>query len=133
VQAAASEIRSGLAGIGNRLLRFGHDDKLVPPELVPRFARLRAQYQILHHDEFADSTLRNGPLLDELGLLDYLADRFALVGSPADWIERINRLTALGVEQFAIAAVMPDKLQFLEILGREVIPSLQRHQSIVSP
>lgn len=121
---AIAEIRSGLAGIGNRLLRFGHRGKHVPPRLLPAFQELQTRYQLLHHEESGTERVQNAPLVEELGLLDYLVERFALVGTPDDWITRLKELDRRGVQRFAIAAVMPDKGRFLDLFRERVLPAL---------
>jgi 5,10-methylenetetrahydromethanopterin reductase len=123
VEEATTRLRSALAGMGNRLLRFGHEGKHVPEDLLPALEALQANYEFLHHEEHGGK-LRNAPLVDELGLRDYLAARFGILGTPDDWVHRLDELAAIGVRQIAFAGLMNDKLGFLRTLAGEVAPRL---------
>jgi 5,10-methylenetetrahydromethanopterin reductase len=132
-QEAIHQLRSPLAGLANRSVRFGVEGKLIPDELIPKFEELHRRYSIAHHEEHGVK-LRNGPLLEELGLLDYLVDRFSVAGTTADWIARVRELQGRGVRQLAISAMMEDKLGFIHALGSEVIPALSEiAQPTVNP
>jgi hypothetical protein len=107
--------------MANRLLRFSDEGKFVPPDLRPRLETLVHRYRIDHHE--GQGAWHNGQLAAELGLLDYLADRYGLLGTPADWLAKLERLSDLGVHQIAIAAMMEDKDGFVEALASEVLPA----------
>jgi 5,10-methylenetetrahydromethanopterin reductase len=120
VDEAAHEMRSALAGIANRALRGSRDHKLIPDELRPRFEELAARYSIQHHEGRGHAP--NAPLVEELGLLDYLGERYGLLGTPDDWAVKLERLRPLGVRQVAIAGMMGDRTGFVERFGGEVFP-----------
>jgi 5,10-methylenetetrahydromethanopterin reductase len=121
---AIDQIESGILGIGNRLGRFQREGKFIPDEIWPRLQELKRRYDFLHHEEVRGHgrPLANAHLLNELGLRDYLADRFAIVGNVDDWIERIGVLAELGVQNVAFTGLMPDKRAFLEAMGRHIVP-----------
>jgi 5,10-methylenetetrahydromethanopterin reductase len=120
-EAAAYRLRSPLAGIANRSIRFSEEGKMIPEALLPKFRELKARYDIAHHEEHG-AHLRNGPLLDELGLRDYLVERYSLAGNAQDWVDRITELQARGISQFALAVMVEDKLDFLQTLATDVMP-----------
>jgi 5,10-methylenetetrahydromethanopterin reductase len=120
VEEAAHEMRSALAGIANRALRGSRDHKLIPSELRPRFDALAARYAIEHHEGRGHAP--NAPLVEELGLLDYLGERYGLLGNADDWAAKLERLRPLGVRQVAIAGMMADRAAFIERFGAEVFP-----------
>jgi 5,10-methylenetetrahydromethanopterin reductase len=120
---ATRQIRSALAGMANRVLRFTDRGKFVPDEIRPRLEELVARYQIVHHEEHG-KVLHNAPLVDELGLGEYLAERFAVVGTPEEWIRRIGSLRRMGVEKLAFACMMEDRQAFVETLVRDVMPAV---------
>jgi 5,10-methylenetetrahydromethanopterin reductase len=120
VAEAAHEMRSALAGMANRALRGSRDRKLIPADLQPGFDELAARYAIEHHEGRGHST--NAPLAEELGLLDYLTERYGLLGNADDWIAKLGRLWPLGVRQVALAGMMSDRAAFLERFGAEVFP-----------
>ena len=61
-------------------------------------------------------------------ITDYIIDRFAFVGTPADVVARFETLKALGVENVIVA--MPFRLEeryaIIETLAREVMPRVTR-------
>ena len=122
---AIDKIQSGILGIGNRLGRFQQEGKFIPDHIWPKLQELKRRYDFLHHEEIkgkSGAPLSNAPLLNELGLRDYLADRFAVVGNTEDWIARIESLRKAGVKNLALTALMPDKKAFIEMMGRHIIP-----------
>ena len=122
-EAALALASASIAGIGKRLARNGGRGKLIPERLWPAIQELGERYDNMNH--VGDSRpAANAPLLDQLGLSDYLADRFALVGTPEDYRTRLTQLRALGVQNIAVAATMPDRAAWIEAMGREVIPAM---------
>jgi len=121
---AIDQISTGIAGIGRRLARNGREGKFVPDALWPAIQELEARYDFIRHTETMATgrTRANAHLIGELGLTDYLADRFALVGDVADTRKRLGELRDLGVHNIAVAAVMPDRRRWIETMGREIIP-----------
>ncbi len=120
-QSAIDEVRSSIAGIGKRLSFNEGVGKLIPEDIWPRIAELGARYDNVNHVG-ATRPMANAHLLDELGLRDYLADRFALVGSAADYRRRLTELRELGVENIAVAGTMADPASWMQTMGRDVIP-----------
>jgi hypothetical protein len=66
----------------------------------------------------------NGPLIDELGLTDYLLERWSIAGTPEDFITRLKELEARGVHQLAVSGLMKDKIGFAKTMGTEVLPEV---------
>lgn len=122
--AAIDTIPSGLLGIGNRLARFQQEGKFIPDEIWPKLQELKRRYDFMGHHETAGGAKpqRNAAMLDELGLRDYLADRFGILGTPDDFVERIRSLEKMGVRNIAFTALMPDKMDFLHAMRESVIP-----------
>ena len=119
---AIEEIKMSLAPAGSHLARFGSEGKHVPPELLSKLEQLAARYRIDQHDQ-PDSA--NRALLDELGLVEYLADRYAIVGTPADCIRTIERAAAAGARQLWISVHFDDKLRFIHDWAEQVMPAFR--------
>jgi 5,10-methylenetetrahydromethanopterin reductase len=89
------------AGIGSLLASAGHHAlrdparKGVPADLVPAVEQLISRYEPKYHTAPGHSP--NAALIEELGLVDYLANRFAIVGSPEDCADRAEALRQIGV------------------------------------
>lgn len=112
-------LRSQVAGMGNRAVNYGLNS-LIPDSMADKFLELNRRYDKAGHGPM----FGNAPLVDELGLTDYLLDRWGLGGTPQDWIARLTEFEDRGVNQVAMSVVVPDKLAFVQRLGREVISTL---------
>jgi 5,10-methylenetetrahydromethanopterin reductase len=116
-QQARELLRSPVAGMGNRSVNFGVSP-LVPEELHAKFQELNRRYDMSQHGPM----MGNGPLIDELGLTDYLLERWSIGGTPEDFITRLKELEARGVHQIAVSGLMKDKIGFAKTMGTEVLP-----------
>jgi alkanesulfonate monooxygenase SsuD/methylene tetrahydromethanopterin reductase-like flavin-dependent oxidoreductase (luciferase family) len=56
---------------------------------------------------------------------DDVVDRFCLLGTAEEHIARLERLRALGVDQFAVYLQHDDKEETLRVYGETVIPALR--------
>jgi alkanesulfonate monooxygenase SsuD/methylene tetrahydromethanopterin reductase-like flavin-dependent oxidoreductase (luciferase family) len=56
---------------------------------------------------------------------DEIVDRFTVIGSDDQHIERLRALAAAGVDQFNLYLMNGDEEEQLEIYGREIIPALR--------
>jgi alkanesulfonate monooxygenase SsuD/methylene tetrahydromethanopterin reductase-like flavin-dependent oxidoreductase (luciferase family) len=78
------------------------------------------RYSVFSHGT-SDLSSRNADLMDELGLIDYFYERFAIVGNPDGVVKRLNELQTLGVTQVHLNAW---NMEQVELIGTEVIPRL---------
>jgi 5,10-methylenetetrahydromethanopterin reductase len=120
---ALHDLLPGLCAAGNHLTRFTAEGKHIPPNLLQAFKDLRGQYQVEDHFVPGESTV-NSRLVEKLGLKDYLADRFAIAGSPEECAERIRSLVRIGVTKFWTPPSFTDKMAFMKRWAREVMPRL---------
>ena len=121
---ALRDLRSPLAAAGNHLTRFTAEGKHIPPERLEAFRRLRREYQVeSHFDTRSDSA--NTLLTEKLGLLDYLAKRFAIAGTPEQCVERIRDLAKLGVTNIWSAPSFTDKMGFMKSMEKHVFPHVK--------
>ena len=77
---------------------------------------------------FADHVMpgsANCRLIQELGLVDYLADRFAAVGTPADCIAKLERAAEAGARQFWMSVHFDDKIRFMRDWATKVMPAFR--------
>jgi probable F420-dependent oxidoreductase len=87
------------------------------PEELTTYVRDREGYDYLHHAEVGSS---NASFVS-----DEIVDRFCLLGSVQDHIERLRVLAQAGVDQFNLYLMNGDEEEQLEIYGREIIPALR--------
>ncbi|MBI2764230.1 MAG: TIGR03842 family LLM class F420-dependent oxidoreductase [Chloroflexi bacterium] len=88
----------------------------LPPALT-QYIRDREGYDYLHHAEVGSSNASF--------VTDDIVDRFCVVGSVAQHIERLRALAEAGVNQFNLYLMNGDEEEQLEIYGREIIPALR--------
>ncbi|MEE2804657.1 MAG: LLM class flavin-dependent oxidoreductase [Pseudomonadota bacterium] len=111
---AFDEIAMTLASAGSHLSRFTTEGKHIPPQLHDAIVQLGDRYRADQHDK-PDS--ENRELIKELGLFDYLADRFAVAGSVDDCTEKIDKAIEAGARQFWMSIHFDDKEAFLRKWG----------------
>ena len=116
------EIKMSLAAAGNHLSRFTTEGKHIPPDLLEKVKILGQRYA------FSSHTLPGSPnnrLIEELGLVDYLADRFAAVGTPKDCIAKLEAAVDAGARQFWMSVHFDDKERFLRDWAAKVAPAFR--------
>jgi len=94
--------------------RYPRED--LPPELT-QYIREREGYDYLHHAEVGSS--------NATFVTDEIVDRFCLVGSVDQHIERLRALADAGVDQFNLYLMNGGEEEQIEIYGREIIPALR--------
>jgi 5,10-methylenetetrahydromethanopterin reductase len=121
---ALTRAKESLASAGNHAFRSGLEGKHVPVELHDR---LREYQKRFDYSEKGTSA-QNGPLMDELGLTEYFTERFGVIGTPAEVVERLRELNRIGVTQVSMAshnrglAGVPDSV---ELIGEQVLPHVR--------
>jgi 5,10-methylenetetrahydromethanopterin reductase len=119
---AVEEIKMSLAAAGNHLSRFTTEGKHIPPDLLDRVKVLGQRYAFTSHTLPGSANCR---LIEELGLVDYLADRFAAVGTPADCIKKLEAAAEAGARQFWMSVHFDDKERFLRDWAAKVAPAFR--------
>jgi 5,10-methylenetetrahydromethanopterin reductase len=119
---AVEEIKTSLAMAGNHLTRFTAEGKHVPPNLLPKMTVLAERYVFGEHARPGSANCR---LITELGLVDYLADRFAIVGTPADCVKKLEGAIAAGARQFWMSIHFDDKFRLIRDFAERVIPAFR--------
>jgi len=97
--------------------RYG-DDGSVPTALTD-YIKGRTGYDYNEHGRAGNTHTDFVP--------DEIVDRFCILGTPADHIERLQELKALGVDQFAVYLQHDGKAQTLDAYGETVIPAVREH------
>jgi 5,10-methylenetetrahydromethanopterin reductase len=115
---ALAEIGTLLASAGNHLARFTTEGKHVPQEHIDAVRELGRRYHFQTHDM---PTGPNADLVEELGLKDYLAQRFAIVGPPAECIRRIEQAAEAGATNLWMPVHFADTTGFIRRWTAEVM------------
>jgi 5,10-methylenetetrahydromethanopterin reductase len=119
---AVDEIKMSLAVAGNHLSRFTTEGKHIPPDLLEKVTVLGQRYSFSSHTLPGSA---NGRLIEELGLVDYLADRFAAAGTPADCVKKLEAAAEAGARQFWMSVHFDDKERFLRDWAEKVAPAFR--------
>ena len=120
--AAVDEIKMALAASAHHAFRFTLEGKHVPEGLHEAMMAIQGEYVPTEHEQVGDT--RNAALSDELGVTDYLADRFAVVGSPEDCRIKVRQVGESGVDVLQITAISHEPANIIRRFGEEVIAKL---------
>jgi 5,10-methylenetetrahydromethanopterin reductase len=119
--AAIEPIKMALAASANHAFRFTLEGKGVPPDLHEKIRALQREYNA-HHHEIPGAA--NASLPDRWDLTEFLADRFAVAGTPADCAAQLRRAMGAGARQFMITGFVPDPRAFVRRWMKEVAGAL---------
>jgi alkanesulfonate monooxygenase SsuD/methylene tetrahydromethanopterin reductase-like flavin-dependent oxidoreductase (luciferase family) len=111
-----------LAASANHAFRFTLEGKGVPPDLHEKIKALQREYNAHQHEVPGAA---NAALPDRWDLTDFLADRFAIAGTPDDCVAQVSRAMAAGARQFMITGFVPDPRAFMRRWAREVVAALR--------
>ena len=119
---AIDRVKASVSSILNHSMRFGLAGKLVPEGLEKAVQEYVDGYELYDHVLHAG---RNPKRMEELGLTDYALRRFALAGTPRDWIARIEQLAEAGATKLWVGlggSELDRQLRDLRMLGEEIMP-----------
>lgn len=123
---AIDRVKASVSSILNHSMRFGLEGKLLPEEMKKTVQDYVDGYELYDHVLHAG---RNPKRMDELGLTDYALRRWALAGTPRDWIARIEQIAAAGAIKIWVGLGGSDldhQLSDLKMLGEEIMPRFVR-------
>ncbi|MGH7859737.1 MAG: LLM class flavin-dependent oxidoreductase [Candidatus Binatia bacterium] len=99
-EAAIADVTAFLAVNAGLGMRQKHLSALVPDELAPQIAEMQRRYDPAQHAVVGGANAR---LLEELGLVDFMAGLFAIAGTPEEVAERVRALGRCGVSCLFVA------------------------------
>jgi hypothetical protein len=120
---AVDAIKTHLAAASNACFRGSLEGKGAPENVKPLLRRLIDRYDFTEH-ELPGATRNNVRLVEELGLTDYLADRFAIAGDAAEFAEQVRAAESYGADALWFTMPLRDKLGFLAAVRDDVRPLL---------
>jgi 5,10-methylenetetrahydromethanopterin reductase len=121
---ALTQIKMLLAAKANHLARFPAQNKHVPPQFREVLDRIHQGYSYLEHQKPGEHTT-NARLVNESGLQSYLADRYAIAGTPEECLQRIHDLEEMGVRKIWLNVHFDDKIGFMKRWSREVMAKMK--------
>lgn len=108
----------GMVGnhVADLVAKYGEHSDLVP-EALTEYIKAREGYDYSHHGR-ADNP-------DTAFVPDEIVDRFCVVGTARQHIEKLGELKRLGVDQFALYAMHDAREGVIDGYGTTVIPALR--------
>ena len=116
-------VKAILAGTANHVYRFHMDGKGLPDDVKPRIAELERRYDSRHHASPATAA-HNAALVDELGLVEFLAPLGTLAGPPERLVERLQEVVSSGARNLILSQFVEDELGFMRLLADDILPAL---------
>jgi 5,10-methylenetetrahydromethanopterin reductase len=110
---AIAGIRFNLASKVNHLMRFRGREKHIPEGCRDALEKIHREYNYLDHLR-ADASGVNAQLVRESGVEDYLADRYAVVGTPDECLLRLEQLRNWGISKIWLNTYNEDKIAFMK-------------------
>lgn len=95
--------------------RYGSDSAAVP-QVLADYIKAREGYDYSHHGRADNESTDFVP--------DDIVDRFCVLGTVEQHVERLRILEGMGVTQFGIYLMHDDREGTLEAYGREIIPAI---------
>ena len=95
--------------------RYGADSAAVPQTLTD-YIKAREGYDYAHHGRSDNKSTEFVP--------DEIVDRFCVLGTADQHIEKLQLLEELGVNQFGIYLMHDDRDRTLELYGESIIPAI---------
>jgi len=115
-------VKAILGGTANHVYRFHMDGKGLPEEVKPKIAELERRYDSRHHASPATAA-HNAAIVEELGLVDFLAPLGTIAGPPERLVERLREVVASGAPNLILSQFVDDELGFMRLLAREILPA----------
>lgn len=120
---AIHEMKHSLAASAHHSLQVSFEGKCVPPDKETALRTLLEDYDPTVHGQ-PDET-HNGALVERLGLTDYLADRYAVAGTPADCRTQLRQIARMDAVDGVLFAVHTGrKTAVMEQFATEVLPAV---------
>ncbi|WP_394617114.1 LLM class flavin-dependent oxidoreductase [Lentzea sp. JNUCC 0626] len=110
-----------LGSFAHHFSRFGMKGKFVPEKYQRGIFELGRAYDLRNHGSSTAEQVRDyRRLASDLGVRDYLMDRFVIAGTPAEVSSRIDELAGRGVRRFNSSAKDVDEVASVLELSRGV-------------
>lgn len=111
----------GMVGnhVADMVRRYGTDESKVP-RVLSDYIKAREEYDYAHHGRAGNPSADFVP--------DEIVDRFCVLGTVDEHLEKLSLLRDLGVDQFGIYLMHDDKEATLQAYGESIIPALMSGQ-----
>ena len=114
------EIRMELASTAHHAFRFTLAGKQVPPAFHEAIRRVQSGYQPHQHEAHGESP--NARLIADPEFLEYMAQRFAILGTPEECADQIRRVRESGISNILFTGFVEARQNLIRTLGDSVFP-----------
>ena len=114
------EIRMELASTAHHAFRFTLAGKQVPPAFHEAIRRVQSGYQPHAHEAHGESP--NAQLIADPEFLEYMAQRFAILGTPKECADQIRRVGESGISNILFTGFVEGRRDLIRTLGDSVFP-----------
>jgi probable F420-dependent oxidoreductase len=106
----------GMVGnhVADLVARYGEDSEV--PHALTDYIRAREGYDYSHHGQAGNPSTDFVP--------DEIVDRFCVLGTVEDHVEKLNELKELGVDQFNVYLMHDAMEDTLDAYGEQIIPAI---------
>jgi hypothetical protein len=104
-------------------MRFRGRERHIPEGCREALEKIHRSYNYLEHLRAGASGL-NAQLVRESGVEDYLADRYAVVGTPEECLLRLEQLRNWGISKIWLNTYNQDKIAFMNQWSKSVSAKL---------
>ena len=118
--AALEQAAEILAAITSMSFRSSMAAMGVPEELHAPLSEFNRRYDYSQH-----ITGTNGELLSELGLLEFVGDRYIFAGNSEQVVDQLTQAASYGVDQIYIPNMNSEPFAFLRTFTSEILPKMQ--------
>ncbi|MCX5085934.1 TIGR03842 family LLM class F420-dependent oxidoreductase [Streptomyces sp. NPDC056121] len=107
----------GMVGnhVADLVTKYGEHSSMVPDELTD-YIKARQGYDYAHHGRTGNP--------DTAFVPDEIVDRFCVIGTAQDHVEKLRALRDLGVDQFAVYAMHDAKEEVIDAYGEHIIAAV---------
>ncbi|WP_432164479.1 TIGR03842 family LLM class F420-dependent oxidoreductase [Streptomyces sp. bgisy031] len=107
----------GMVGnhVADLVTKYGEHSSMVPDELTD-YIKARQGYDYAHHGRTGNP--------DSAFVPDEIVDRFCVIGTAQDHVEKLRALRDLGVDQFALYAMHDAKEEVIDAYGEHIIAAV---------
>ncbi len=106
--------------VADLVARYGEDGEV--PVALTDYIKARRGYDYGHHGKAGNPTTDFVP--------DDIVDRFCVLGTVEDHVEKLTVLKELGVDQFNIYLMHDAMEETLDLYGQEIIPELEAKSAV---
>lgn len=123
-ETAIEDIKMALAASAHHSLQFTMEGKQIPEEYREPLRELVREYDPHEHGQEGETI--NRQLVERLSLTDYLAERYGVVGTVEDCIDKLDSMADVRNDVGVLLTThTEERREIISRFGREILPALR--------